>query len=367
MFSCLADGLLSLLASVRNMFLHEEHWVEAEAVWIHAGEVMGRRNLVLEPSLHDHPAATFPQGPGWKILEHGDRLNSMALQQDGRALYVQGSEVGTGMGVTCCDVGRKPELLEYVYTDGLSGCMALSIIGNRKGTDLQDLFFCHSRRWSDYGCKPASIPRDDPLFAAQSFVRTHDNLNVFYSSGQHAVGSDVGTHWHSSLEEEASILSSILGVWVQQDWYHCLPQHDCLAFSFEHQAWIPLVGGDFKVRAFSSREQVLAALYVTRPWQPDMEVVQQIAKLKQQGSLQLLDAYGAGDFDTVRAIHAAHQRARWEGKRSRLDEAVEACYSSMVSRGLGRRYDARERVEANMQLGRCWVQASSNPNQHVED
>lgn len=98
-----------------------------------------------------------------------------------------------------------------------------------------------------------------------------------------------------------------------------------------------------------------------------MEVVQQIAKLKQQGSLQLLDAYGAGDFDTVRAIHAAHQRARWEGKRSRLDEAVEACYSSMVSRGLGRRYDARERVEANMQLGRCWVQASSNPNQHVED
>lgn len=189
-------------------------WAQAGVVWRAGSEGV--------PHSVDNGHMAHCSGSGFAVRTHGDGNNRVEFMQDGRFLYVSGLEVGTGAGATICDLDEKPSSLEYVYTDGLMGCMGLSITGTRVADGKRDMFFTHSRRWSDYKDNPA-VPENDPLRAAQDFIRTHININVFYGSGDHAIGPG----W-PDVDEEAMYLSNILGVHVMRDSYHCFAVSKCV-------------------------------------------------------------------------------------------------------------------------------------------
>jgi len=323
--------------------------------WAQAGQLLTAADLA-RPA-RPGSAAAQPGCTSGSRSAFGDEKSGVELSSDGRFVYAPGVDRGSGSGVLLCGLEAMPKL-EYVYTQGLEGCMAIAILGTERGSGRTDLFFAHSRSWSNFGVsginerdpetrsvvprfKTVEVPEADPLRAAQRFVSSHDNLNVFFGSGVHP-----GLGY--STEQEANFLSNILGVWVHSDRYHNAALREDLAFSVRMKAWVPMSdesgltaddekNGMRKVRMFTAEERAsqlykdAGLLEKTPAWTPDSGVLQAIGQQTLSAAdllhcAQLLRAYAAGDFDTVNSLH--------EGDIGKNKDAANRAFGDMKAKGL---------------------------------
>ncbi|QRN03165.1 hypothetical protein GH742_04395 [Legionella sp. MW5194] len=130
---------------------------------------------------------------------------------------LNGSEPGPGPGIVLKDIENNP--VEMVWTDSLIGCMGLAIIGQDKDGKT-DAFFAHARQ---YDRADAATTPDNPIHLAREFVKSHDNVRVFWGT-DFLHGCRTATDYSMAQvarENAQRKLSSDLGCWVRAN--DCLP------------------------------------------------------------------------------------------------------------------------------------------------
>lgn len=329
-------------------------WSEVGEVWV--VDSTGRSKKMSRSEVAGTPPCSEP---GFAVHTHGDHVNQVSMKDNGRFLYVAGSEPGTGAGATVCDVHSDNNGLEYVYTKGLTGCMALSMTGTHRSSGTRDMFFAHLRRWSDYR-NAVLIPTSDPLYDAQEFVRNHYDLNIFYGSGGHVYMRD----GHYDPLMEARILSGILGVWVMNDGYHSIPMQRDLAFDILLEAWVPLSSGEQIVRTFSHDEKEVASLFKTPDWKPNHDLINALATMEQvkdsdrlEYCVAALRAYSAGDYATMWSLSKNPPVDYGQKLKSLIDRS----YNDMVEKGYENRNHQKLQIQNNRTGGRRKISTPREP------
>lgn len=130
---------------------------------------------------------------------------------------LSGSEPGPGPSIVLKDIEHNP--VEMVWTDGLIGCMGLAIIGQDKDGKT-DVFFAHARQ---YDRADAATTPENPIYLAREFVKSHDNVRVFWGTEFHHGCRTQQEYAMAQVARENAQrkLSSDLGCWVRAS--DCLP------------------------------------------------------------------------------------------------------------------------------------------------
>jgi len=122
---------------------------------------------------------------------------------------MHGNEVGKGPAIIIKDVNNSG--IDMIWTNGLTGCMCIAIIGRDESGKL-DAFFCHARHYDE---KDAVRKPDNPMFLAREFIQTHQDIRVFWGTNfNYGVRDFSGP---LKKDEAQKLLSNELGCWVRND------------------------------------------------------------------------------------------------------------------------------------------------------
>lgn len=126
------------------------------------------------------------------------------------AIGLDGRHPGKGPGIIIKDVDKSN--IEILWTNALTGCMGLAILGTDKIDGTRDAFFAHARHYD----KDRAVEEvDNPMRLAHEFVNTHTNIRVFWGTdiffGRSAAEGD------AARREAQRKLSRELGCWVREN------------------------------------------------------------------------------------------------------------------------------------------------------
>lgn len=88
-----------------------------------------------------------------------------------------GLEASKGPGIVIKDIATAP--IKMMWTDSLTGCIALSMTGINKETGKKDAFFAHMRHWDS---AHAEDEDGNPMKLAKQFVESHRDIRLHWGT-----------------------------------------------------------------------------------------------------------------------------------------------------------------------------------------
>lgn len=288
---------------------------------------------------------------------------------------IHGNEPGNGPGILIQDVEHTN--IDIIWTSGLIGCMALAIQGRDKN-GLLDVFFCHARKYDE---KDAINNPDNPMKLARDFIKTHDDIRVFWGTDFNFGVKDFSGPLKKS--ETQKLLSKELGCWVRNN--DCVVSQELVFFpklgimkeGSPRKAYQWACSQQIALRSEFSKSMVLS-LFI-----PDSMILKKLEKhliqLQNDRSSafrfylydsrrtnkinvlkQVLDAYKVGNFDVLRHFARAAEKKLSPFVDPDAVNTWSARKESLTAKLVLETYlDTREKILAMGQNG-CGLRADGN-------
>jgi hypothetical protein len=228
---------------------------------------------------------------------------------------LSGLEPGKGPGIVIKDVENSG--IDMIWTNGLTGCMGLAIIGRDKSGKL-DVFFSHARH---YDKDDSTTDVENPMSLAKQFVDSHSDIRVFWGTDFNFGVRDMSGP--SKRAEAQKVLSAKLGCWVRDD--DCIVSKDLVFFP---RLGLMTYGTPSEAYEWACHEDVISRSEFSKSkvlskFEPDADLVRRLEQhlngLKSDRSSwirfypydsrrsnkilvleQIIEAYKVGNFDLLR-------------------------------------------------------------------